>query len=192
MPSWTSIALLGATVIVVLSLRGSFPPTAPAAEGLDEVADSAAAEGSGEVVSPPSAADKGAVPLTPIPLPDESYSGRPVDPKSFAAAVIVPLTVALDAARANAPEIVGDEPLIRLMQVTNDGGPTDAERLEGLYWVILSPDATTWVSSTHVDTPGQDYTFYGWVFVDMEGTVRDLTVIGYPKGGIAPPDLPDR
>jgi hypothetical protein len=132
------------------------------------------------------------VALTSIPLPDSSFSGKVVDPSTFVEGAIVPADVAVDAAGARAPHLVGAEPLVRLMEVTNNGGPTESERLDGLYWVILSPDATEWVSGTYLDTPDEEFTFYGWVFVDMKGEVVWVGSNGYPKGLMTPPALPDR
>lgn len=131
--------------------------------------------------------------LSSIPLPDSSYTGKVVDPGSYAEGVVVSAGAAVDAARAGAPNLVGADPLVRLMEVTSITGPGDSERLDGLYWVILSPDASVWVSGPHnVDTSDDESTFYGWVFVDMKGGIVQKAAQGYPTGEMTPPALPIR
>jgi len=169
---WLGLTLVGLAIAIALFWR--FELLAPS-----DATTSARGAGSG------SAAE-----LSALPLPDDSYVGTVVDPADFASGTVVSADEALKAARANQPNLVGSSPLLRLMQISKDG-PDASERLNGVYWVILSADA--WVPMTGpLGFVPPEYTTYGWVLVDTEGVVVLTAANSYVHGDPPPPDLPDR
>lgn len=127
--------------------------------------------------------------LESLPLP-EGYSGTVLDAATYPGELAVGPDVAVERARSNLPDLVGSDPLVRLMRVTKSG-PDPSETIDGVFWVVLSPDVDVPITGPYgVDTSGEVYTTYSWVFVDVKGEVVMITGRSYLLGEASPPELP--
>jgi hypothetical protein len=126
----------------------------------------------------------GAGSLVAIPLPDDSYVGTVVDPGDYPSAPSA--DAAQQAARANQPNLVGVAPFMRLMRIARTTAVPEAQ-MDGLFWVILSPDARVPLTGPAGYRAPEEYTSYGWVFVDMSGAVVEAAALSYPAGAARPP-----
>jgi hypothetical protein len=136
---------------------------------------------------PASAAPAANQNLSMIPLPGANIvEAKVLDPAAYP--TYPTADQALKAAGGPDGGMVGKNPVMRLMQYTND--PPGDEIFSGVFWVILSDDVFVGRHGAY----GQSYPpfdkSYVWVFVDMNLKVVQMTAKSSSPGGETLPPIP--
>lgn len=174
--NWGALMLLALVVIAALAWRLSGTSADPAAQP-GAGASTARQESTAPTVE---------IPTSVIPMPS-GISGTVLNPGAYGSE-LVPMDEALRQAKGTYPHLVGADPLVRLLHVT---ATQDEPQIDAVAWVFLSPDASVWIHGPGgVAVPSETYVHYGWVFVDINGTVLMGTANSYPESEGPPPPLP--
>lgn len=128
--------------------------------------------------------------LAPIPLPNDRYHGTVLDPGTLTTGSVRDAAAAVAVARNLDPALGESAPYVRLMRITTDSF-APADRLDGIYWVLLFDDVFVPISGPAGFSPPENYTSYRWIIMDTDGVIVRDRASSYPEG-VAPPTLPPR